>query len=228
MSLDENEYEIEGDLDVDIDLFEDILSISYLPLDVLCDGSYARRVWKKEGFIHRDGDLPAVEYYHIETNKVVAREWVQYGLRHRENDRPAFTWEEGWFNEEKGEYVSGDIIQVYYQRGHIHRDGDFPAITQDTGQFLICEVWLQWGKQHRLNNPAKIGRHYETGIIDSEDWRFAGLPHRETGKAAWILRNGETGQVQSEQYFEHGREVDRNGTPLEYLKTQTDHLDFSP
>ena len=48
-----------------------------------------RKIYQLNGPIHRDGDLPAIEY------KTGAKFWYQYGKRHRENDLPAIEYAKG-------------------------------------------------------------------------------------------------------------------------------------
>ena len=54
------------------------------------------RAWYRDGNLHRDDDLPAVEWFN--GNKW----WFQDGKRHRDNDLPAVEYHEGskewWVN----------------------------------------------------------------------------------------------------------------------------------
>jgi hypothetical protein len=45
---------------------------------------YGRKAWYINGKLHRDNDLPAVEWFNG------PKEWYVNGLYHRENDLPAY------------------------------------------------------------------------------------------------------------------------------------------
>jgi hypothetical protein len=84
----------------------------------------------KDGLLHRDGDLPAVE--HINGDKY----WYQNGKLYRDNDQPAEV------------YANGD--KAWFQNSKLHRDNDQPAVEQANG----IKAWFQNSKLHRLTGPA--------------------------------------------------------------------------
>ena len=71
------------------------------------------RYWYKDGFLHRAGDKPAIEYADGE------RHWYKDGKRHRDGDQPAI------------EYADGE--RHWYKDGKLHRAGDKPAIEWADG-----------------------------------------------------------------------------------------------
>jgi hypothetical protein len=64
------------------------------------------QIWRKNGILHRDDDLPAI----IDGG---CYQWFQDGLLHRNGDKPA--------------YINGDDIR-YYKMGQVHRDGGKAAV----------------------------------------------------------------------------------------------------
>jgi hypothetical protein len=89
--------------------------------DVLKAGG---REWTRNGELHRDDDLPAVDYGDYKA-------WYQCGKKHRDGDKPAATWD--------------DQPYEWYQRGQLHRDGDLPAVIHAG----VLE-WWQYGQRHPL------------------------------------------------------------------------------
>jgi hypothetical protein len=83
--------------------------------------------------LHRDGDLPAIEWAHGD------KLWYILGKCHRDNDLPAI------------EYDNGD--KYWYISGKIHRDNDLPAVEYADGN----KLWYALGKCHRDNDlPAVV------------------------------------------------------------------------
>jgi CRISPR/Cas system CMR-associated protein Cmr5 small subunit len=92
--------------------------------------------WYVNGKYHRDNDLPAIEY------PGGSKEWYVNGLRHRVNDLPAI------------EYADGD--KEWWVNGENHRDNDLPAIEYVIGY----KVWYENGKRHRLGGLPAIRNVY--------------------------------------------------------------------
>lgn len=88
-----------------------------------------RTIHLKNGFLHRDNDLPSVEFANGD------KEYHQEGQLDRQNDKPAI------------EKINGDVY--YYQKWQLHRDGG-PAIKLHDGS----EKWYQNNKLHRDDGPA--------------------------------------------------------------------------
>lgn len=80
--------------------------------------------WYQNGNLHRDGDLPAVE------NASCSKEWYQNGKCHRDSDQPAVEYEDG--------------SKEWYQNGEHHRDGDQPAIEYASGR----KSWYKYDKKY--------------------------------------------------------------------------------
>ena len=89
---------------------------------VFDDGSRTR--WYHQGKLHRDDDLPAVEW----TNG--SKEWRVHGKRHRDGDKPAV------------ELADGSL--EWWMDGELHRDGDKPAIVWSDGH----QEWWVHGRRH--------------------------------------------------------------------------------
>ena len=130
-----------------------------------------RGEWWKEGKLHREHDLPAIE-------DRFRHEWWDEGRLHRQDDPPAVIV---WAKEEN-EQGFYDIVQKEYRiRGDLHRVGA-PALEKHGTKF-----YFQYGRLHREDGPAveyKDGTvsYYEggvylggnkRGILVEEDWVFA-------------------------------------------------------
>ena len=115
------------------------------------------------GLRHREGDLPAVEYFN--GNK----QWWVNGKRHRANDLPAIEYNE---------------VRIWWVNGLRHREGGRPAVVGGGRN----EWWVN-GKQHRDGGlPAFVGVGINEGY---NEWWVNGYKHREGGLPAIELENGE-------------------------------------
>lgn len=99
-----------------------------LPAIIYADGS---QHWYKDGLCHRDNDLPALIYAHG------AKYWYKNNLRHRDDDKPAAI------------YANGS--QLWYKNGLKHRTSNKPAVITKTKY----EYWID-GK-HILTVKHKDG-----------------------------------------------------------------------
>ncbi len=100
----------------------------------LVEGSkMVSKVWRYNGAIHRDYDLPAV----IQSNGT--KMWYQHGKIHREG-KPAVIWVNG--------------TNCWYKHGLLHREEGKPARTlKDSTE------WYENGLLHREGGePAKISK----------------------------------------------------------------------
>ena len=86
--------------------------------------------WYKNGELHRDDDLPAIEWNN--GTKV----WCRNGVKHRDGDLPAV------------EHTDGTKVWLKY--GKRHRDGDNPAVIYEEG----TKVWCKNDIAHREDGPA--------------------------------------------------------------------------
>jgi antitoxin component YwqK of YwqJK toxin-antitoxin module len=150
----------------------------------------------KNGQLHRDDDLPAVEFSNGD------KHYYKNGQLHRDNDLPAI------------EDTSG--TKIYYKNGKIHRDGDKPAVEYAVG----TKEWYKNGQLHRDGGlPAIVkadgtqefymfGQEVETMILtegklnNSHDpsiilkdgtkiWFKDGLIHRDGDEPAVKYSSGE-------------------------------------
>ncbi len=102
--------------------------------------------WRNaKGKLHRDDDLPAVEW--SDGTKC----WYQNGKLHRDGDQPAI------------EGASGR--KEWYQNGKCHRDGDRPAIECPDGS----KYWYQKNKRSRDDGLPAAERADGT-----KEWWFNG------------------------------------------------------
>jgi hypothetical protein len=66
-------------------------------LNGLVVDEYGTKRWYKDDLLHRDGDLPAIEYANGD------KEWWVEGKRHRDGGLPAVEWSNGqkqwWVND---------------------------------------------------------------------------------------------------------------------------------
>ena len=85
-----------------------------------CISNNGNKTWYKDGELHRDNDLPAIEHS-------LGNQWFINGERHRDNDKPAI------------EYTNGG--REWYVNGELHRDNGKPAIEYASG----CKEWYDHG-----------------------------------------------------------------------------------
>ena len=90
------------------------------------------------GQLHREGDLPAVEW------EDGGKEWWVEGKRHRSNDLPAIIYESGG--------------KEWHFEGKLHRE-EGPAIELSNG----AKAWYVNGQLHRIGGPA---REYADGNVE--------------------------------------------------------------
>ena len=133
----------------------------------------------KNNKLHRDGDLPAIEYANG------SKCWYKNGKRHRDNDKPA----------EINYDVDGKkISEMYYCDNKFHR-ANKPAIIEYffNGYKKCQEIFFQFyllGKLHRLNGPA-ICHKFKNGKIDKHKSRYYvnGRLHNTKGPAKYLHNN---------------------------------------
>ncbi len=85
--------------------------------------SEGNKIWYKNGKLHRNKDLPAVEY--ANGNKY----WYKNGELHRDNDKPAVEGNNGY--------------KFWYKGGLKHRENGLPAIIKIDG----TEEYWEHGEQ---------------------------------------------------------------------------------
>lgn len=156
-------------------------------------------VYKKNGFLHRDNDLPAVIY--VDGSKF----WFRDGVDYREDDKPA------------SEFASGTL--VWYLDGMVGRADDKPAIVWADGS----ASWYINGKRGRTS--GKPGSVYADGLKiwydeDGEIHRDSDLPAVERVE---VNDQGESIRTLA-KWYTHGkihRETrDTNGCVLPGLRTE--------
>ena len=156
-----------------------------------------RRVWRTNGLIHRDDDLPAVEVIEPGSDKVVYKEWWAQGLVHRDGDKPAAI----------REWDDGTTAQFWYKFGLRHRDGDKPAIV-DLGSDgkPAKEFYFQFGRLHRDVGPAKFLK--DEGNLIYETWSQFGREHRTDGPSNNPIPFGDCHDTAERSYRVNGVDLD--------------------
>ena len=104
------------------------------------DGS---KVWRLNGKLHRDNDLPAVEYADG------TKQWWLNGELHRDNDLPAV------------EYADG--TKAWYLNGKLHKDNGLPAVEYADG----TKLWYLNDRQ--FTEPEYFKELYKIGKITKEE-----------------------------------------------------------
>ncbi|MGW1425730.1 hypothetical protein ACWAT4_37010 [Bradyrhizobium manausense] len=84
-------------------------------------------------------------------------------------------------------------------------DGDLDYVV-----WLDKKTGLVWRQEYRLNEelhrpenegPARIDRHRELGVVDSEEYYWKGKLHREDGPAVTDYQNDE---IVQQKWYRHG------------------------
>ena len=94
--------------------------------------------WIRNGKLHRDGDLPVVEYANG------TKYWYKHNKMHRDGDLPAI--------------VSAYGTKYWYKNGERHRDGDLPAVESANG----TKCWCKNGNLHRDDDLPAVVSAYGT------------------------------------------------------------------
>jgi hypothetical protein len=145
--------------------------MTYLLLNI--DGS---KKWYINGILHRDNNLPAIEYangnkaWYVNGDRRCIggketmiidqygnKEWYNInGRLHRDNDLPAV------------ESFDGD--KQWYINGKSHRDNDLPAFENLSGY----KAWYENGKRHRLGGlPAiEFGHSHSNWFIHNKQYSY--------------------------------------------------------
>ena len=141
-------------------------------------------LWYKDGKLHREGDLPAIERYNG------TKEWFKEGKRHRGGDLPAIMEAGGlkkWYKEGQ-RHRGGDLPAVesaeykeWWKEGKLHREGDLPAVEQDG-----YKAWFKHDKLHREGNLPAV--EHANG---DKEWLKEGKHYRENGLSVVEYTNGQ-------------------------------------
>jgi hypothetical protein len=158
-----------------------------------------------EGKLHRE-DGPAVEYSSGST------EWYFNGLLHREYDLPAIEYIEiikKWYMHDKLHRIGGPAIErangdkEWYIQGMLHRS-DGPAVEWTTGY----RAWYNHNELHNTCGPAVTrsngtlewwihGKQHRDGDLPAveslnghKEWWINGARHRDNGLPAVIHKDG--------------------------------------
>jgi len=178
-----------------------------LPAIELSDGT---KFWYKDGLPHRDGGLPAIE--RLDGSK----EWHVNGKRHRDNDLPAIEQADGskeWFVNGK-RHRDGDLPAVEWQDGHKawyengqpHRDGGLPAVEWADGH----KEWKVNGYLHRDGDLPAIERP-----DGARQWYVRGKRHRDNDLPAIEWPDGTRSWWVDGQHYRDGGlpTIERAGIP---------------
>lgn len=125
-------------------------------------GFACARCWRLNGQLHRENDLPAIEW------ACGKREWWVHGRRHRDNDRPA---------------VDNSCSTEWWVDGKLHREYDLPAVVR----FNNTQEWYKHGRRHRDNDlPAMVWG----GGQGAQEWYVDGQLHRDGDRPAIVYAAG--------------------------------------
>lgn len=149
--------------------------------------------------LHRDHG-PAVTETEAATGKILHQEWRRNGELHREGDLPALI-------DDTQKYFR---IEAWYLDGKEFR-ADKPSriVTDFDTNRVIQEGWCTDSNvdgPSRLDGPAFICRHSDTGVMTREIWSRGGHCHRDDGYAM-IYRDEYTGEITEGTYYQNGDEV---------------------
>ena len=101
--------------------YKDRKLYSYLVIE------YGDKYWYQNGNLHREEDLPAIEY----TDG--SQQWYKEGKLHREGDLPSVYYADG--------------TKGWYKEGKLHREGGLPAIEWNGGD----KEWYYEGEKLKVN-----------------------------------------------------------------------------
>jgi hypothetical protein len=119
---------------------------------------------------------------------------------------------------------------AWYKDGELHRDGDQPAIIFDSGR----KEWYANGIPYRENGLPhaenldgtrewyEVSREngrivWDTAIYETNTWKgwySEGVPHRDERDSEGLLLPALIRYNGIDEYYIHGKLVDRHGTPL--------------
>jgi hypothetical protein len=116
-----------------------------------------RKEWYLNNVLHRDNDLPAIEWNNG------SKEWWKNGKEHRDGDLPAVVYSDGdkewWKNGER--HRDDDLpaficngIKEWWKNGKRHRDNDLPAVEFSNGS----KYWYKHGLRHRDDDLPAVER----------------------------------------------------------------------
>jgi hypothetical protein len=192
--------------------------------------SIGTQMWFVNGLLHRDDDLPAIQYtsdsYVWKNNKEnnISGQWWTNGKRHRLNDLPAIVFgdehQEWWIDGQRHRADNKPAIiknrtnssvlhptqQEWWYEGKQHRDFDEPAIIKYCNEFISFRSWIVNGMIHRTDdNPAVIYTQHN-GLSVCEEWYEYGLLHRADDKPARITNNIQKEQIiwTNVEWYDHG------------------------
>ncbi len=213
-----------------------------------CSDGSKYQYWYKEGNLHRDEDLPAMELSNGD------KHWYKEGKTHREGDKPAIEFANGikkWYKEDKLHREGGPAVirfneeEEYWIEGKklskkeweereavSHKIEDKYIEFSDGAIDFSCyakEVWYKDGKYHRDDGPAIIT------TAGSEIWMKDGVVHREgapaiiSGAVSRWIKNGKLHREDGPAYIEgsiEGYYLEGKNLSLEEWKKEKRHKKF--
>lgn len=153
----------------------------------------------RNGRVHRDDGpaqiITASDDFRTET-------WFKDGLEHRENAPSMSVY-----------YIPNnlEVAQRWCVNGLIGRLGGPAEIGICERTCVVeSEIWKKDSQFHRIGGPAITARMPGCEFPYEEHYYFEGLHHRDDGPAT-VFRNGKTGQITGQKYFNMGRETGPSG-----------------
>lgn len=118
-------------------------------------------VWTKNGRPHREGDLPAIIYHHLE----IEQYWVD-GKLHRDKDLPAIVSQAP---SNQVQILGAEPLREWWKDGKRHREDDKPAVIHEG-----THEWWEDGRRHRDGGkPALVIKIY--GERSKKEWWESGV-----------------------------------------------------
>jgi hypothetical protein len=145
---------------------------------------YMKTWCNKDGTIHRDGDLPAREYYSSYNEILMAKTWYKNGNIHRDGDLPAY-------ERYDLDNIENYHTRIWYKDGNIHRDRDLPAYEKYSpfSKKLQSQTWYKNGNIHRDGDLPAEKTYYDGETLYSETWYKEGKKYRNGDKPCYIKYN---------------------------------------
>lgn len=152
--------------DADGNYVEEYVTYTYMEIKEKVRNSKCvfEKVWKKNGLMHRDGDLPAYMGY-ILLDRDIAHKFKQDKIMENPNGGKSVLY---------ASYLS------WYKNGELHRDNDKWAVCKNNIQF----EWYQNGLLHRENDKGAVICMLHGKVMDMY-WYKRGKRHRDNDEPAY-------------------------------------------
>jgi antitoxin component YwqK of YwqJK toxin-antitoxin module len=202
-----------------------------LPAEIRNDpwGENIGKYWYREGLPHRENNKPAREYLNIIENLFV-QEWLVEGKHERgggephvvKSDLAGVVVKKSWLDGDEKFHREGDlpaeihygetadevILQAWYNHGRYHREDDQPAkiyVEEVEGQVMELREWYKEGVFFRENDEPHFEMWREDILVEKHWLEAEGKNHHEGDKPSMITLHPDTGNVDTEMWYRHGK-----------------------